>query len=88
MTKAESRHIERIKNMDCALCGASGPCDAHHILEGRVKGLKSGDFTAIPLCKDCHQGSHNGIHGRRAMWSVMRKTELQVLGETIERLIG
>jgi hypothetical protein len=38
------------------------------------------------LCKDCHQGSHNGIHGRRAIWDVMKKDELSVLNDTIEKL--
>ena len=43
-------------------------------------------FTCIPLCKDCHQGSHNGIHGRKAIWNVTKKTEMSVLNDTIETL--
>ena len=31
--------------------------------------------------------SHNGIHGRAAIWRVMKKTELSVLAETIEALV-
>lgn len=86
-TKSEITHFERIKSMPCSLCGASEPSDAHHILEGRTPGRKSPTYTAIPLCKSCHQDSHNGIHGNQAMWRVMRKTELQCLSETIETLL-
>lgn len=86
-TAAEKRHLDRLSEMPCALCGAHG-VHIHHILDGRIKGRKSGNFTAIPLCPDCHTGSHNGIHGRQAMLKVMKKTELELLGETIEALYG
>ena len=43
-------------------------------------------YLCIPLCKDCHQGSNNGIHGRKAMWNITKKTELSVLNETVQRL--
>lgn len=81
------KHIERVKSLPCAVCGSPAPSDAHHILEGRTPGRKSPDALAIPLCKSCHQDSHNGIHGQRAMWNVMRKTELDCLAETIETLL-
>ena len=80
-------HMGRVKELPCAVCGASGPSDAHHILEGRTPGRKSPDMLCIPLCKSCHQDGHNGIHGNRRMWDVMRKTELICLAETIERLM-
>lgn len=83
MNKAESAHIERIKNLPCGVCGQIPPCDAHHILENS---RRVSHFAVIPLCKDCHQDNHNGIHGRKAMWKIMHKTELSVLAETIERL--
>ena len=84
---AEKRHLERIANLPCVVCGVH-PVEVHHILEGRTPGRKSPDFTAIPVCPDCHRGTQNGIHGRRAMWDVMRKTELACLAETIESLYG
>lgn len=70
--------------MPCGVCGASAPSDAHHILENS---RRIGHFAVIPLCKSCHQDNHNGIHGRKAMWKVMRKTELQVLAETIKGIL-
>ena len=84
----DKRHIERVKSMSCSVCGQSGPSDFHHILEGRTPGRKSPAWTGIPLCKDCHQGAENGIHGRRAMWKVMRRTELLCLNDTLRWLYG
>ena len=39
-------------------------------------------------CKDCHQGSRNGIHGMRIMWNLMKKTELACLSDTLQALYG
>jgi hypothetical protein len=86
MTKAERWHITRVKCLPCAVCGAHAPSDAHHILEGRTPGRRCSDFCVIPLCKDCHQDSRNGIHGQQFMWQVMKKTELECLADTIEKL--
>lgn len=77
----ERVHLARIKDMPCAVCDAPGPSDAHHIEQGL-------QYTCIPLCKDCHQGSHNGIHGRRAIWNVLKVTELSALNFTIQKLLG
>lgn len=79
LTAIERLHIAKIKEMPCGVCGQSGPSDAHHIEQHQ-------QYLCIPLCKDCHQGSHNGIHGRRSIWNVLKKTELSVLNETIRRL--
>lgn len=75
----ERRHLARVKEMACGVCGASPPSSAHHIEQHQ-------QFTAIPLCYDCHQGNHNGIHGQKRIWSVLKKTEMSVLNETIKEL--
>jgi len=86
-TKAQAKHLSRLASLPCSLCGTS-PTEIHHILEGRIKGRKSGHWTAIPLCPDCHRGSHNGIHGQQAMLKVMKTTELELLAQTLEALYG
>lgn len=65
--------------MSCIVCDASGPSEAHHIRQGD-------HFSCLPLCKDCHTGSHNGIHGRQAIWKVMKLDELGALNLLIERM--
>lgn len=84
---ATKRHMDRVAQLPCGLCGTA-PVELHHVLEGRTPGRKSPDWLVIPLCRDCHQGSANGIHGRQAMWKVMRKSELDLLAETLERIYG
>ena len=83
----ERQYVERIKNMPCALCSACAPSDAHHLREGVGMAQRNSDYLTIPLCKDCHQGSHNGIHGKRALWNVMKETELTLLAKTIRTMI-
>jgi hypothetical protein len=48
-------------------------------------GQRAGHFCTIPLCWACHQGK-NGIHGDRALWKVYKKTEMDVLDETVGSL--
>lgn len=80
ISKDERAHLEKVKSMPCVVCGHSSPSDAHHIEQGL-------HYTTIPLCKDCHQGSKNGIHGQRHMWKVMKMDELKALNETIRMLM-
>ena len=84
----DSRHVARVKALPCAVCGQGGPSDAHHILDGRTPGRKNPDWLVIPLCKDCHQGSKNGIHGQRIMWNVKKASEAQCLHDTLRTLYG
>jgi len=78
-TVNERKHIAHIKEMSCAVCGASGPSECHELNQGQW-------FTSIPLCADCHRGSLNGLHGQKRMWSVMKMDELSALNKTIEEL--
>lgn len=78
-TQAEREHVERIKALHCVVCGTPGPSIAHHVKQ-------DSHFHAVPLCEDCHTGPHNGIHGQRAMWKVMKMDEVDALAKTIEAL--
>ncbi len=79
-TKSQRIHLARVKELPCSVCDAPAPSDAHHIVQKQA-------FLVVALCKDCHQGSHNGIHGERAMWKIRKMTELDALAVTIERLL-
>lgn len=80
-TQAEAAHMERVKLLPCSVCDAAGPSDAHHIKQGQ-------HFSCVALCKDCHQGSFNGIHGQRRMWTVMKMDEIDALAITVQRLLS
>lgn len=79
-TTRESSHLQAVKGLSCVVCNAPPPSDAHHIKQGN-------HFTVVALCKDCHQGSFNGIHGQKRMWNVMKMDENDALNETIRRLL-
>lgn len=81
LTLKERNHLARIKEMGCGVCGAAGPSDAHHIVQHE-------QYLCIPLCKDCHQGSFNGIHGEKRIWNVYKVDELSVLNETLRVLLA
>jgi hypothetical protein len=80
LTRAEAAHVANVKELPCSVCDAPGPSDAHHINQGQ-------HFTVVALCKDCHQGSENGWHGRRTMWRIMKMDEVDALAVTIQRII-
>jgi hypothetical protein len=80
LSKKDREHLFEVKSLPCGVCGAAGPSDAHHIEQGL-------HYLCIPLCKDCHQGSHNGIHGRKSIWNALKRTEWSVLNDTVERIL-
>lgn len=80
-SKSERAHIERVKSLPCSVCDALAPSQAHHIEQSLA-------YSCVALCQDCHQGTHNGWHGQRAIWRVKRMQELNALCITIERLNG
>ena len=80
-TQAERSHVASIKAMDCIVCSASGPSEAHEIEQGAW-------FLSVPLCADCHRGSRNGIHGERRMWKLKKMDEMVALNETLRKVLG
>ena len=80
ITAAEGRYIAMVKQLPCSVCDQAAPSDAHHVVQGQ-------HFTVIALCKDCHQGGFNGLHGQRRMWSVKKLDELGALAITIQRIM-
>ncbi|MGC4396008.1 hypothetical protein [Hydrogenophaga sp. T2] len=81
LTDRERRHLQRVKELDCSVCDAPGPSEAHHIRQGD-------QYTAIALCPECHRGPSMGWHGGRIAWRVRKMDELQALNVTLKRLLN
>lgn len=81
LTAAEREHLLKVKMLPCSVCGQAGPSDAHHIKQGR-------QYTAVALCKDCHQGPVMGWHGQKRMWAIKKMDELDALDVTIKNLLA
>lgn len=76
----EREHLGRVKELPCSVCDAPGPSEAHHYKQHR-------QYICIALCRDCHRGNFNGLHGQRRMWAVKRMDEADALNVTIQRLM-
>jgi hypothetical protein len=81
LTSKERAYVGLVKELPCSVCDAPPPSDAHHVKQHR-------QYTVVALCKDCHQGSFNGWHGQRRLWSVMKMDEQDALNVTIERVVA
>lgn len=81
ITAAESEHMAAVKMAGCVVCDRPAPNEAHHIRQGC-------HYTTVATCDDCHRGSENGWHGRKAMWRIKKWDEIDALNETIRRIYG
>lgn len=85
MTSNGKRYMAMVAQLPCSLCG-SHPVQVHHIRDGAGAGQKNADFLTVPLCPDCHQGTH-GVHGDKAMLYLAKKTELDLVASTIDSIL-
>jgi hypothetical protein len=78
-TRSESKHMQRVKEQPCSVCGAEPPSEAHHIVQGD-------HFTTIAVCVACHRGPM-GWHGDRTLWRIHKATPLGALNRTLKGLL-
>ena len=78
--KDERLYVARVAGLRwCACCEQPGAIEIHEIRQGDW-------WTSVPLDADCHRGALNGLHGRKAMWTLQKLDELGALSRTIKRL--
>lgn len=80
-TAAERRHITHVKSLECSVCDAPPPSEAHEIKQGQW-------FTSVALCPDCHRGGLMGLHGQKRAWAIRKLDEIDALSITINRLFA
>ena len=78
-TVAERDHVALVKSVDCAVCNAPGPCDAHEPAQGLW-------WIAIALCRDCHINPFLGLHGQKRNWIIYKMDEWKALNITLARV--
>lgn len=81
-TAAEKRHLDRVAQLPCVICGAR-PVEIHHIREGQGMNQRASNWLTVALCPDCHRGP-NGIHGNKSMLRIHKLEELDLLALTIK----
>lgn len=80
-TATERKHIERIAQMPCAVCGCDGPSEVHEPEQGKW-------FLSIPLCIVCHRDNKYGLHGQRMNWKALKLSEMGALNETLRKVFA
>lgn len=79
MTVAERRHVARLADLPCVICGASG-VEIHEPEQGLW-------FVAMPLCPVCHWDQRYGWHGSRMNWKARKMSELDAINATVRMLM-
>lgn len=66
LPERDSEYLNYVRDLPCLICGKQHRSDAHHLKDNRLGGIseKSPDWSAMPLCHECHIGiAHNtGFH--------------------------
>lgn len=84
-TAAEKRHMARVAQLPCAICGKPGPSIVHHMRAGFGSGQRAPNALTMPLCPEHHVGK-TGIHGDKSAWLLRKIDEYDVLADTILKL--
>ena len=85
--KAAMEYIGLVKQLPCAVCGAAGPSDAHHVFHGRYGTRRASDFDVIPLCKRHHQDGPEAIHNIKETWAARHGPDYSYIEQT-RKLVG
>ena len=69
LPERDAEYLEHIRTMPCICCGVQHRSEAHHLKDNRLGGIsqKSPDWTALPLCHQCHLGIAHGSGWKNAM---------------------
>lgn len=65
----DEEYLEYVRTRPCMCCGKQHRSDAHHLKDNRLGGIsqKSPDWTALPLCHECHLAIAHGTGWKDAM---------------------
>ena len=82
--------MARVAELGCIACQLLGygqtPAQVHHLREGQGMAQRAGNYLVIGLCQAHHTGS-GGVHGDKSVLRQLNMTELDLLGETLARLM-
>lgn len=69
MPERDAEYLEYVRTLPCICCGVQHRSEAHHLKDNRLGGVsqKSPDWTALPLCHNCHLGIAHGTGWKEAM---------------------
>lgn len=62
-------YLDYVRDLPCLICGKQHRSHAHHLKDNRLGGIsqKSPDWSAMPLCPDCHLRIAHGTGFKEAL---------------------
>lgn len=62
LPERDEDYLNYVRSLPCMCCGVQHRSEAHHLKDNRLGGIsqKSPDWSAMPLCHDCHLGIAHG----------------------------
>jgi hypothetical protein len=84
--KVNLEHLEKIRLLPCAACGARPPSQAAHSNQdrhGKGKSTKANDLATFPLCANCHKrhDEHRGVGWRDVEDQMISSSMVKIYGE-------
>jgi len=85
MSAKGKRHMKRVSELPCVVCGVEG-VQVHHIRMAGLTGAgqKASDMLTIPLCPAEHALLHSDIKA----WEMRNGRQIDHVTRTLERLYG
>lgn len=69
LKERDAEYLDYVRGLPCMCCGIQHRSQAHHLKDNRLGGIsqKSPDWSAMPLCHNCHLGVAHGGGFKDAM---------------------
>lgn len=69
LPERDNDYLNHIRSLPCIMCGKQHKSHAHHLKDNRLGGIseKSPDWSAMPLCPDCHLNIAHGTGFKNAL---------------------
>lgn len=77
------KHLSRVKQLPCCMCGVEPAGDAHHVTGVGLGGMgtKPSDALTMPLCREHHTMIHNTPELWPEQWKWVAETNARLLSE-------
>lgn len=82
-----AKHMARVAQLPCVICGAPPPSVVHHVISGRYSQRRAPDTETIPLCWSHHDAqSPHGLHHSPGTWKRLHGADRSYLPRVAEML--
>ncbi len=73
-TPRDAKYLVFLRSLPCSVCGSEYSGQSHHTETGGIS-LVGSDYSAVPICLNCHRDIHQHC-SKRGRWSETDLAEL------------